>query len=50
MPQIDTNITLDKLSGELIGLAFDMYNSLGVGYSERIYQNLFADFLKEFRC
>ncbi|MCX6810349.1 MAG: GxxExxY protein [Candidatus Berkelbacteria bacterium] len=47
MPQIDTDNTLNELSKKLIGLAFETYNFLGAGYSERIYQNMFAELLKE---
>lgn len=47
MPQIDTDRTLNELSKKLIGIAFETYNSLGAGYSERIYQNMFSELLKE---
>ncbi|MCX6810530.1 MAG: GxxExxY protein [Candidatus Berkelbacteria bacterium] len=47
MSQIDTDKTLNELSKKLIGLVFDTFNSLGSGYSERIYQNMFSEFLKD---
>jgi GxxExxY protein len=36
-----------KLTERIIGIAFQTYNILGPGFSERIYQNLFAELLQE---
>lgn len=33
------------LSKKLIGLAFDTFNSIGAGYAERIYQNIYTELL-----
>lgn len=47
MPQIDTNDQLNNSSKKLIGIAFNVYNTLGPGFAERIYQNLYSEILKE---
>ncbi len=48
MSQIDTNeIKEGPLSKKLIGIAFETYNTLGSGYSEKIYQNVFKEKLEE---
>ena len=47
MPQISTDRELNKLAERVIGIAFKTYNILGAGFSERIYQNLFSELLKE---
>lgn len=49
MPQIKTDNQINKLTEKVIGIAFKTYNILGPGFSERIYQNLFAQLLIEDR-
>jgi len=45
------NNTIDfkegPLSKKLIGIAFDSYNAIGAGYSEKIYQNVFQELLEK---
>lgn len=37
----------DKLTGKIIGIAFDLFNELGRGYAEKIYQNGFESKLQK---
>lgn len=47
MSQIATDNQINKLTEQVIGVAFKTFNILGAGFSERIYQNLFSELLIE---
>ena len=48
MTQIDTNGYAEgPLTNRLIGIAFKTYNTIGAGFAEKIYQNVFRDYLDE---
>jgi len=38
---------INQLSNKLIGLVFNCYNSIGHGFSEKVYQNIYSELLNQ---
>jgi GxxExxY protein len=41
------DIDLNKLTEKIIGCAFDISNSLGIGFVEKVYENAYAHLLRK---
>jgi GxxExxY protein len=43
---VESDLTDNKLTREIIGIAFEIYNKLGYGLAERVYQKSFQSILE----
>lgn len=47
-PKVDrSDLLYPELSYKLVGLAYEVFNALGPGHSERVYQRAYAALLTE---